>query len=129
MSRMTDEQEAHLQRIKDDFLRDVDAKYRKGQAEHGGDLWKKPGVLEMAMDECVDHYVYCHVLKEQRDNPELVDPTLHDDDLTVSRVPVGKMTCPKCGRHDFKAQWGEFVSCYHCLCWLTYAECLAATSA
>lgn len=70
---MTNEQEQHLADIKVEFERQVDAKYRKGQAEHGGDLWKKPGVLEMAMDECVDHFVYLYVLREQRDNPELVE--------------------------------------------------------
>ncbi len=76
---MTPEQEEHLTNIKMDFLEAVDAKYRAGQAEHGGDLWKKPGVLEMLMEECIDFYVYAHVLKEQRDNPEIIDPTVLGD--------------------------------------------------
>jgi len=75
---MTPEQEEHLEDIKIDFLQQVDAKYRKGQIEHGGNLWKKPGVLEMLMDECVDFFVYAYVLKQQRDNPEIVDPLLVD---------------------------------------------------
>lgn len=62
---METEQELHLQRIKDQFLKDVDAKYRKGQAEHGGNLWLKPGMLDMALDEIVDLYVYMVTLKEQ----------------------------------------------------------------
>jgi hypothetical protein len=83
---MTPEQEEHLQRVKLDFLDAVDAKYRKGQAEHGGNLWKKPGVLEMLMDECVDFYVYAHVLRQQRDNPHIIDPSLvetHTSDWAV----------------------------------------------
>lgn len=73
---MTADQESHLLAIKRTFLEDVDAKYRAGQAEHGGDLWKKTGVLEMLMDECVDFYVYAYVLREQRDNPSMIDPSL-----------------------------------------------------
>lgn len=76
---MTPEQELHLAEIKADFIKQVDAKYRKGQEEHGGNLWKKPGVLEMLMDECVDFFVYAYVLRQQRDNPEIIDPTLRDN--------------------------------------------------
>jgi hypothetical protein len=75
---MTQEQERHLEDIKYHFVKEVDAKYRKGQAEHGGDLWKKPGVLEMLMDECVDFYVYAYCLRQQRDNPGLINPDLKD---------------------------------------------------
>jgi len=76
---MTLDQENHLSEVKREFLKAVDEKYRKGQAEHGGDLWKKPGVLEMLMDECVDFWVYAYVLKQQRDNPDLIDPNLKDN--------------------------------------------------
>jgi hypothetical protein len=79
MERMTNDQEKHLENIKYDFLKAVDTKYRKGQKEHGGNLWKKPGVLEMLMDECVDFYVYAHVLKQQRDDPSIIDPSLKDN--------------------------------------------------
>lgn len=75
---MTPEQETHLRAIKYDFLNAVDVKYRKGQREHGGDIWKKPGVLEMLMEECIDFYVYAHVLRQQRDDPGIVDPSLRD---------------------------------------------------
>lgn len=76
---MTEEQENHLLEIKAEFLHQVDKKYRKGQEEHGGNLWKKPGVLEMLMDECVDFFVYAYVLKQQRDNPEIIDPEAVDN--------------------------------------------------
>ncbi len=76
---MTTEQEAHLDEIKYAFVKAVDAKYRKGQEEHGGNLWKKPGVLEMLMEECVDFWVYAYVLKQQRDDPSIIDPLLKDN--------------------------------------------------
>ena len=61
---MTPQQEAHLQRIKDEFVREVDAKYRKGQIEHGGNLFEKPGMLDMALEEVIDLYVYLRTLKD-----------------------------------------------------------------
>ena len=57
---MTPEQEAHLQHIKETFAADVDKKYRKGQAEHGGDLFRKCDVklVEDALEEVMDAVVY-----------------------------------------------------------------------
>lgn len=76
---MTAEQEQHLADIKARFSKEVDKKYRAGQAEHGGDLWKKPGVLEMLMDEAVDFYVYAYTLRQQRDDPSIIDPNARDN--------------------------------------------------
>lgn len=39
---MTPEQEAHLQEIKDHVCTLLDAKYRKGAEEHGGNLKEMP---------------------------------------------------------------------------------------
>jgi hypothetical protein len=39
---MTQEQEQHLQQIKDRFCEMIDAKYRAGCREHGGNLWDVP---------------------------------------------------------------------------------------
>lgn len=64
---ITPKREAHLQSIKDNFAEDVDKKYRAGQIEHGGDLWLKPGMLDMALDEIVDLYVYMRTFKQQLD--------------------------------------------------------------
>jgi hypothetical protein len=63
---MTEEQEKHLQRVKDDFVKLVDPKYRKGQKEHGGDLFTKPSVdlLDSAIEEAVDQFVYLSSLRE-----------------------------------------------------------------
>lgn len=65
--RMTAEQEAHLQRIKETVSADLDAKYRAGQYEHGGNLWEKPGALEQAYAEVLDLAIYLRTALEQRD--------------------------------------------------------------
>lgn len=63
---MTPEQEQHLQGIQEDFCELVDAKYRKGQAEHGGNLLNKlpAEVLDMAIEEAIDQVVYLLTLRE-----------------------------------------------------------------
>ncbi len=55
---MTPDQEAHLARIKSEVMADLDAKYRGGEAEHGGNLWEKPGMLERAYEEALDLCIY-----------------------------------------------------------------------
>ena len=69
---MTPDHEAHLQRIKDRFVADVDAKYRAGQLEHGGQLWLKPGALENAYAEVLDLAVYLLTAMEQRDSGKAI---------------------------------------------------------
>jgi hypothetical protein len=64
---MEPEQEAHLARIKARVVGDIDAKYRAGQLEHGGNLWEKPGMLECAYAETIDQAVYLLTAMEQRD--------------------------------------------------------------
>lgn len=68
---MTPAHEAHLQRVKDRLTADLDLKYRKGQAEHGGNLWLKPGMLEHAIEEVLDLCVYLYTLQEQRDQTDV----------------------------------------------------------
>ena len=62
---MTEDQEKHLQEIKDEFCSLVDSKYRKGQAEHGGNLWEKEGLEKMLLEEVIDHVVYLLTLLKQ----------------------------------------------------------------
>lgn len=59
--------EAHLARIKAQLVRDIDAKYRAGQTDHGGRLFEKPGMLENAYAEVLDLAVYLLTAMEQRD--------------------------------------------------------------
>ena len=64
---MDDQHHAHLARIIAHFEADVAAKYEAGQAEHGGNLWEKPGMIEHAIEEVLDLAVYLYTLREQRD--------------------------------------------------------------
>jgi hypothetical protein len=64
---MTKEQESHLTSIKLSFSALVDAKYRKGQSEHGGDLFRKDvaWLVDQAIAEAVDQIVYLLTLRER----------------------------------------------------------------
>lgn len=62
---MNKEHEDHLRDVKYNILKDIDAKYRAGQLEHGGNLWQKTGLIDEALNEVVDLAVYLYTLKEQ----------------------------------------------------------------
>jgi hypothetical protein len=64
--KMTEEQEEHLKRIKTNFTSKVDAKYRKGQEEHGGNLIYSSALrlINMAIEEAIDQIVYLETLAE-----------------------------------------------------------------
>ena len=61
---MSPEHEKHLHGVLNDLIKDVSAKYRRGQAEHGGALWRRP-VWKDAWDEILDLCVYQHTLRLQ----------------------------------------------------------------
>lgn len=65
-NKMTPTQERHLQAIKEEFTKLVDTKYRKGQAEHGGDLFTKSlmNLLNAAIEEAIDQVVYLLTIKQ-----------------------------------------------------------------
>lgn len=64
---MTPEQEAHLESIKERFSHNVDSKYRNGQREHGGDMWRMSAfrLLDNAIDEALDQVVYLLTLRDK----------------------------------------------------------------
>ncbi len=64
---MNAQQENHLADIKNKFAELVDTKYRKGQAEHGGDLWELGPVqiLDCALDEAIDQVTYLLTLRDK----------------------------------------------------------------
>jgi len=64
---MTPQQEAHLSGIQHRFAALADAKYRRGQAEHGGDLFRvdKLELCDRAIDEAIDQVVYLLTLRDQ----------------------------------------------------------------
>lgn len=65
---LTPKQGKHIADISVAVCRRIEAKYRKGQKEHGGNLWEKEGMLENIMDEITDLLVYAHTLREQMEN-------------------------------------------------------------
>jgi hypothetical protein len=57
---MTQEQELHLELVIKEATALIDAKYRAGQAAHGGDLFTKTTteLIDEAINECIDQIVY-----------------------------------------------------------------------
>ena len=62
---MSEAQCAHIGRVADLQSRLMWAKYVKGQQEHGGNCWEKPGMLAHAQDEVADLSVYLFTLDDQ----------------------------------------------------------------
>lgn len=55
----------HMLRVSADFVIAYQKKYPKGQKQHGGNLWQKPGMLKNMEEEILDQWSYYHVMKEQ----------------------------------------------------------------
>ena len=56
----------HMERICNWFKIAGTKKYNRGQAEHGGKLWRKPA-LKLLGDEILDIPIYFRVLEEQQE--------------------------------------------------------------
>ena len=77
---MTPEREQHLHDLKNRFLERVDVKYRKGAEEHNESLLKKTDLLEEALDEAIDLFVYiASELQRRRENPPVPELPASDD--------------------------------------------------
>jgi hypothetical protein len=57
--------ELHLQIILGQLEEKLSKKYMRGQAEHGGYLWEKPGMLMMNEQEILDQITYHFTLRDQ----------------------------------------------------------------
>lgn len=68
---MTQQQEQHLKDIKQFFVDGADKKYRKGQAEHGGNLWDRDCLKEIVA-EAIDLVTYAYVETERNRKLQLV---------------------------------------------------------
>lgn len=62
---LTPEQDKHIRQIQDDFSTAVRLKYTEGVKEHGGNIWDLPNLIDEAMKEVIDLYVYLHTLRGQ----------------------------------------------------------------
>lgn len=56
---------SHALDVADEAHRMILAKYAAGQREHGGLLWKKRGIIDMAIEEAVDQVIYLLTLRDQ----------------------------------------------------------------
>lgn len=63
---MTPEQTTHMLELNAEFSNLFKNKYRAGQEEHGGDLWKKDPLLMCiaAKEEVADQWAYISVIEE-----------------------------------------------------------------
>lgn len=64
---LTPSQLVHANTVVEEFSTLMHAKYEKGAAEHGGNLWEKDEdwLLDQAIDEAIDQVVYLLTLKEK----------------------------------------------------------------
>jgi hypothetical protein len=76
---MTPEREQHLHDLKNLFLERSDAKYRKGAEEHNEILLTKTDLLEEALDEAIDLFIYL-ATELQRRRAILEPPEEHTED-------------------------------------------------
>ena len=67
---MKEEHWKHLGDLQRTFIELSTDKYVKGQNEHGGELWSKTGLIDMAIDEAIDQVVYLLTLKQQLESHE-----------------------------------------------------------
>lgn len=85
--------EAHLGRVLSQFNAEARAKYCRGQAEHKGNLWEKPGLLENAIEEAIDQVVYLMTLREQTAAEPAQEPRRQSRGMslteTLTNVVVG----------------------------------------
>lgn len=65
---MTEAQERHLAEIVTDAAKRIEEKYRRGQKEHGGNLFDHGSdtILDFAIEEAIDMVVYLLTEKKQR---------------------------------------------------------------
>lgn len=79
--RMTQKHVDHMYSLILEFGEEVKRKYPAGQREHGGNLWKKKGLIDMAIDEAVDQVVYLLTLRKQMEDADIVLGEVEDGDL------------------------------------------------
>lgn len=66
---MYDDYQEHIEDIAETFEDWMAHKYEAGAKEHGGNLWemRQDDLLDNAIDEAIDLFVYLYTLKKQRE--------------------------------------------------------------
>jgi len=78
---MSEEHERHLHYIKERIAHLITAKYRKGQAQHGGKLWER-NVFSDAMEEMIDQVCYMVTLEQQIEGARAALNSAKSGDIT-----------------------------------------------
>jgi len=100
------QEEQYLKKIKDSFEKEVDKKFRRGVAEHGGKLWLKENLINEAMNEVVDLYTYLYALKDQikkgkmgqlKDNDSVDNFIKLPENEVVNKLSTN-LACPYCNK-------------------------------
>lgn len=76
---MDQQHQEHLKTILKDFCDLASKKYVAGQKEHGGKLWMKAGIIDMAIEEAIDQVIYLFTLKWQIENGTIYDDKLENE--------------------------------------------------
>ena len=79
---MTPEQKQHLNYIVLKTQKLLNEKYTKGVKEHGGNLWEKKGLIDMAIEEAIDQVVYLLTLKKQIEDSGIELGKIEDNEIT-----------------------------------------------
>jgi hypothetical protein len=89
---MTGKQTLHLKRVQLAAMKRINAKYKKGQKEHGGNIWEKAGMLANAEDESTDFIVYLYTLREQLEEAyALLQRETYPQAITKAREIIEKI--------------------------------------
>jgi len=65
---MTKEQTESLAKSLTRFALMAELKYKKGQEEHGGNLWVQPDLIDRMEEEVIDQWHYLQALRQQLKN-------------------------------------------------------------
>ena len=77
---MTKKQTEHLTDLMLEFNNILKKKYAKGAKQHGGNLWEKKDLIDMAIEEAVDQVTYLLTLKQQIKDKTIYSVTGVDED-------------------------------------------------
>lgn len=83
---MTKKQKEHIDKVMEDTVNLMYSKYKKGVREHGGNLWDKKELIDMAISEAIDQVVYLLTLKQQIKNNNLGTKYDRDENRGTKRT-------------------------------------------
>ena len=70
----------HCEHILDRFNEEFRKKYRRGQLEHGGELWSRPELIDWAIEEAIDMVAFLYTLRDQLEVMYASQPSSSSED-------------------------------------------------